>query len=108
MKNGGGGIKKKEKVVRGRVSWKKAVKKKIRKQEVGGAKVKMEGKGRGSTFMGCSISRLDVLSRGNTSDFQSAPYCSAAVPFEPKQTDCSLFFAKWPGREVERKKRIMF
>lgn len=36
MKNGGGGIKKKEKVVRGRESWKKAVKKKIRKQEVGG------------------------------------------------------------------------
>lgn len=27
------------------MSWKKAVKKKIRKQEVGGAKVKMEGKG---------------------------------------------------------------
>lgn len=66
---------------------------------------KTEGKsanGRGQPWVVVLCSwRLDVLSRGNTSDFQSAPCCGAALPFEPKQTECSVFFAKWPGRTRE-------
>lgn len=83
-----------------KVGEKKAAKEKNKKTE--GKSANGKGKGRGSTLVVVLCSwRLDVLSRGNTSDFQSAPCCGAALPFEPKQTECSVFFAKWPGRERE-------
>lgn len=43
----------------------------------------------GSTFMVVLFS--DWMCHGNTLDFQSAPYCDGAAPFEPKQRECSLF-----------------
>ena len=102
-----GGEEKKWKTWEG--SWKEAVKKKIRKACWSDGVVKVKGVGGFQLSLErCSIPRLDVPSRGNTSDFQSAAYRGAAVPFEPKQTECLLFSRSGRGGRQNGRNGLCF